>query len=68
MAYLAVIRILLVPMFGVTNFLAWDWYNHFLSLGAFLFGFAIVGRESIWAGLERYRWVALKNMVKWQHF
>ena len=59
MAYLAVIRILLFPMFGVTNFLAWDWYNHALSLGAFLFGFVVARRQIIWGELEKVRWIAL---------
>ena len=58
-AYLIVIRVLLFPIFGITNRLSWDWYNHFLSLGAFLFGFLIVRRESIWRDLERFRWVAV---------
>ncbi|WP_292072702.1 acyltransferase family protein [Brevundimonas sp. UBA7534] len=57
--YLIAIRIALFPIFGLTNNLPFDWYNHALSLGAFLFGFAVVGRESIWRGLERWRWVAV---------
>ena len=57
--YLIVIRIALFPFFGLTNNLPFDWYNHALSLGAFLFGFAAVGRDSIWRGFERWRWVAL---------
>lgn len=55
MAYLIVIRIVLFPLFGITNRLSWDGYNHFLSLGAFLFGFLMVKHEGLWAGLERYR-------------
>ena len=57
--YLATIRILLFPIFGLTNNLTWDWYNHFLSGGAFLFGYLIVGRETIWRDLERFRWVGV---------
>ena len=57
--YLIAIRIALFPIFGLTNNLPFDWYNHALSLGAFLFGFAVVGRESIWHGFERWRWVAV---------
>ncbi|WP_288757996.1 acyltransferase family protein [uncultured Brevundimonas sp.] len=57
--YLVAIRIALFPIFGLTNNLPFDWYNHALSLGAFLFGFAVVGRESIWRGFERWRWVAV---------
>ncbi|WP_374600049.1 acyltransferase family protein [Brevundimonas sp.] len=55
MAYLIVIRIVLFPLFGITNRLSWDGYNHFLSLGAFLFGFLMVKHEKLWAGLERHR-------------
>ncbi len=55
MAYLIVIRVVLFPLFGITNRLSWDGYNHFLSLGAFLFGFLMVKHEGLWAGLERYR-------------
>ena len=57
--YLVGIRIGLFPWFGITNTLHNDWYNHALSLGAFVFGFSIVGRETIWRGMERYRWIAL---------
>jgi glucans biosynthesis protein C len=57
--YLIAIRILLFPWFGVTNVLHWDWYNHALSLGAFVLGFCIVDRDSVWREMEKYRWVAL---------
>lgn len=57
--YLIVIRVLLFPIFGVTNRLTWDWYNHALSLAAFLFGFLMVRREQVWRDLERFRWAAL---------
>lgn len=59
MAYLVVIRVCLFPIFGLTNNLPVDWYNHASSLAAFLFGFLIVGRESIWKDIERFRWVAV---------
>ncbi|WP_271083651.1 acyltransferase family protein [Brevundimonas sp. NIBR11] len=54
--YLIVIRLILFPMFGLTNRLTHDWYNHSLSLGAFLFGFLVVRHEGVWRDLERYRW------------
>jgi surface polysaccharide O-acyltransferase-like enzyme len=57
--YLAVVRQLLFPWFGLTNNLPVDWYNHSISLAAFLFGFAIVGREEVWSTMERLRWHAL---------
>jgi len=59
MAYLIFIRLTVFPLIGVTNTLTHDWYNHALSLGAFLFGFLVVRQESVWRDLERYRWVAL---------
>jgi len=55
LVYLIVIRIVLFPIFGITNKLTWDFYNHFLSLGAFLFGFLMVRHEALWAELERRR-------------
>lgn len=61
--YLFAIRWLLFPWFGLTNTLHNDWYNHALSLVAFLFGFSIVGRESLWRTMERYRWIALALAV-----
>ncbi|MFN3667685.1 MAG: acyltransferase family protein [Brevundimonas sp.] len=54
-AWLTAIRIVLFPLFGITNRLEADLYNHFLSFGAFLFGFLIVRQEAVWAGLERHR-------------
>lgn len=57
--YLAVVRVLLFPWFGITNHLPADWYNHAVSLAVFLFGFAVAGRETIWKDLERYRVPAL---------
>ncbi|MFZ5669181.1 MAG: acyltransferase family protein [Pseudomonadota bacterium] len=57
--YLAVARQLLFPWFGISNQLQADWYNHAMSLAAFLFGFAVAGREGVWAALERQRWRAL---------
>ena len=58
-AYLFLARQLLFPWFGITNQLHADWYNHAVSLGAFLFGFAVVGREGLWRELERQRRRAL---------
>jgi glucan biosynthesis protein C len=57
--YLFVARVLLFGLFGITNQLLVDWYNHSVSLGVFLLGFVIAGRETIWADLERYRVPAL---------
>lgn len=57
--YLALIRIVLLPMFGVTHALVDDWYNHALSLAAFLFGFAIAKSETLRSEAIRLRWPAL---------
>lgn len=59
MAYLVVIRLTLYPLFGVTNGLIGDWYNHAQSLGAFLFGFLLARHEPVWQALERYRRITL---------
>lgn len=58
-AYLALVRVLLFPWFGISNQLHVDWYNHAVSLAAFVFGFAIVGREEVWKALEAQRRLAL---------
>jgi len=52
-------RVFLFPLFGITNVLVWDWYNHLVSLGAFLFGFFAVRQPAIWRDLERFRWVGV---------
>jgi surface polysaccharide O-acyltransferase-like enzyme len=57
--YLVVVRQLLFPWFGLSNHLPVDWYNHAVSLAAFLAGFALVGNAGFWTTLERLRWVAL---------
>lgn len=61
--YLAVARVMLFPWFGITNHLPADWYNHAVSLAAFLFGFAIALRETIWTDLERWRKPAVAAAV-----
>lgn len=58
-AFLILIRITLFPVFGITNGVLWDPYNHILSFGVFLFGFLVVRREEVWRDLERYRWISL---------
>ena len=61
--YLAVLRMTLFPIFGITNQLPVDWYNHAVSLGVFLFGFAMAIREPVWADLERFRRPALAGAL-----
>lgn len=58
-AYLILVRLVIYPWIGITNRLTWDWYNHAQSLGAFLFGYLLVARQSVWANLERLRGVSL---------
>ena len=57
--FFALARQLVFPWFGQTNQLIGDWYNHLTSLGVFLFGFAVAGRETIWKSFEAQRWRAL---------
>ncbi|WP_282008419.1 acyltransferase family protein [Brevundimonas aveniformis] len=57
--YLVAIRLTLYPLFGSTNALVGDWYNHAQSLGAFLFGFLLARHEPLWQALERYRRLTL---------
>jgi hypothetical protein len=56
--YLAIVRQLLFPWFGLTNRLPVDWYNHASSLAVFLLGFTLVSRDGFWRQLERLRWIA----------
>ena len=61
--YLFVIRQVLFSLFGLTNQIQNDWYNHASSLGVFLFGFLVVGRSGVWEQMERMRWIALGAAV-----
>ncbi len=62
-AALAGLRLWLEPLFPITHALVDDWYNHALSLSAFLFGFLTAKSESIRAGFIRLRWPALALAV-----
>jgi glucan biosynthesis protein C len=57
--FLAVLRMWLAPLFPITHALVDDWYNHALSLSAFLLGFLIARSDGIRAGFVRLRWPAL---------
>jgi len=61
--YLAVVRQLLFGMFGLSNHLTSDWYNHAASFGVFLLGFQLALREDVWANFERLRWLFLATAV-----
>lgn len=58
-AYLFAARQGLFLHYGISNHLSSDWYNHAVSLGAFLTGFLLVGSEPFWRDLMRWRWAAL---------
>jgi glucan biosynthesis protein C len=57
--YLGVVRFLLLPIFDVTHALVDDWYNHAVSLPAFLFGFLLVKDGRVIEHFVRLRWTAL---------
>lgn len=53
------LRALVLPLFPVTHALLDDWYTHMLSLGAFLFGFAIAKDDAFFQRCARWRFAAL---------
>ena len=57
--YLTLARQSLFLHFGISNHLSSDWYNHAVSLGAFLLGFLVVGQSGFWRAAIRWRWAAL---------
>lgn len=57
--YLVTVRFALFPVFGITNHLTADPYNHASSLALFLTGFLLAFQPSFWEGVERSRWPAL---------
>lgn len=57
--FLAAIRLGLASRFEITHDLVNDWYNHALSLSAFLFGFLTARSEALRAAFIRLRWPAL---------
>lgn len=59
MLYLTTARFALYPVFGVTNHLTFDPYNHASSLALFLVGYLMAFQRGFWAGAERARWPAL---------
>lgn len=61
--FIAVMRLWLRPLFGETHALVDDWYLHAIYLPLFLFGYGIAKAESIWAAIERLRWVALATAI-----
>jgi glucans biosynthesis protein C len=57
--FLAAARLVLMPMFEVTHALVDDWYNHAVSLTAFLFGFLLMKDGAVAAESIRMRRFAL---------
>jgi hypothetical protein len=60
MFYCVMMRLTLFPFFGVTNSVTHDWYNHSVSLAAFLLGFAIARSENVWDEFARMRFLSLR--------
>lgn len=58
-AFFAVLRFTLAPLFEITHALTDDWYNHALSFGVYLFGFLIARSEVLKAAFVRLRRPAL---------
>lgn len=61
--YLALTRQLMFAHLGITNHLDGDWYNHAMSFGVFLMGFALAPSDKAWAAFEASRWPALAVAV-----
>ena len=61
--YLAVARWYLLPIFEVTHALVDDWYNHAVSLPAFLFGFLVMKEGRVTDRFVRLRWPALASFL-----
>jgi len=57
--FLALTRMFLMPRFEVTHALVDDWYNHAVSLPAFLLGFGLAKSEVLRERLIGARWTAL---------
>jgi hypothetical protein len=61
--YLGAARYFLLPIFDVTHALVDDWYNHAVSLPAFLFGFLLVKDGRVIEHFVRLRWTALTIFI-----
>ncbi|WP_445376296.1 acyltransferase family protein [Niveispirillum fermenti] len=56
---LALLRIALLDRFPITHNLVWDWYNHALSFGMFVTGYAIARNADLFDRLAVLRWASL---------
>lgn len=59
MLVLVLLRAALIDRFPVTHNLVWDWYNHAVSFGMFLLGYAIARNVELFDRLAAIRWVTL---------
>ena len=67
--YLGLMRLLLMPQFEVTHALIDDWYNHSVSLAAFLLGFTALRSEAVIQGLAAKRWLFLAlAVISWASY
>ena len=62
-AYLALIRLLLLSRFPETHALVGDWYNHALYGAIFIFGYVLAGTRAPWVAVARTRWIALSLAI-----
>ncbi|NGM48304.1 acyltransferase family protein [Caulobacter sp. 602-2] len=58
-AFLALARAVLLPLFDITHALVDDWYNHAISFAAFLLGFGLAKSSVLRDRLIALRWPAL---------
>ena len=58
-AFLALARVILGPLFPSNNALVGDWYNHATYGMTFLLGYALAGTSAPWIALERFRRTSL---------
>lgn len=58
-AILSVLRLTLMPMFGMTLTFFDDWYNHLVSVSMFLLGFLAARSERFWTQVAKARWAGL---------
>lgn len=66
MLILVGLRLSLYDRFPVTHNLTWDWYNHAVSFGMFLLGYAIARNGDLFDRLAGMRWGALAvTLLAW---
>lgn len=58
-AWLALLRLTLMPRFPSTHALVDDWYNHALYFSVFVLGWLLAREGAVWQALQRQRWLAM---------